>query len=70
MEVYLNSFLANNIPGINSVTVSWFVVTGAASVRVASIFYNKTYYLSVATFGATANDTLIHADQFGKWQYR
>lgn len=59
---------ADNIPVINSVTVNWFTTSGSAGVRVASIFYNKTYYLSVATIGATANNTLIQLDQFGKWR--
>ena len=58
----------NNDPQITSVTVNWFIGTGTVGVRVASLFYNKTYYLSVATIGATANDTLIQLDQFGKWR--
>jgi hypothetical protein len=50
------------------VTINWFISSGAAGVRVASLFFNKTYYISVATLGATANNTLIQLDQFGNWR--
>jgi hypothetical protein len=59
---------ANNAPQITSVTVNWFIGSGAQGVRAASLFYNKTYYLSVATIGATSNNVLIQLDQFGKWR--
>jgi hypothetical protein len=59
---------ANNSPVITSVTVNWYTSSGAVSVRCASLFYNKTYYLSVATLGSTANNTIIQLDQFGKWR--
>lgn len=58
----------NNVPQITSITVNWFIGSGASGVRAASLFYNKTYYLSVATIGATANNVLIQLDQFGKWR--
>jgi len=58
----------NSVPIISSVTVSWFMSVGTVGVRCASIFYNKTYYLSVATLGSTVNDTLIQLDQFGNWR--
>lgn len=58
----------NTIPEITSVTVNWFVAAGTVGVRCASIFYNKTYSISVATTGSTANNTLIQLDQFGKWR--
>lgn len=59
---------ADNSPVITSVTVNWFVGAGQTGVRCASIFYNKTYSLSVATIGSTANNVLIQLDQFGKWR--
>lgn len=59
---------ADNTPEITSVTVNWFTSSGTAGVRVASIFYNKTYYISVATTGATSNNTIIQLDQFGNWR--
>jgi hypothetical protein len=59
---------ANNTPEITSVTVNWFISSGTVGVRVSSLFFNKTYYVSVATTGATANNTLIQLDQFGNWR--
>jgi hypothetical protein len=59
---------SNNVPEITSVTVSWFTSTGQAGVRCASIFYNKTYYLAVATVGSTYNNLILQLDQFGKWR--
>jgi hypothetical protein len=59
---------ANTAPTITSVTLSWFMSVGTVGVRCASIFYNKTYYLAVATIGSTVNDTLIQLDQFGNWR--
>lgn len=58
----------NLIPEITSVTINWLIPAGTVGVRCASIFFNKTYYISVATTGATANNTLIQLDQFGKWR--
>jgi hypothetical protein len=58
----------NQAPQITSVTLNWFISSGVQGVRCASLFYNKTYYLSVATIGSTSNNTLIQLDQFGKWR--
>jgi hypothetical protein len=58
----------NATPEITSVTVNWYTSSGTAGVRCASLFYNKTYYVSVATLGSTANNTLIQLDQFGNWR--
>lgn len=59
---------ADNTPEITSVTVNWFTTSGTVGVRVASIFFNKTYYISVATTGSTSNNTIIQLDQFGNWR--
>jgi hypothetical protein len=59
---------ANSIPEITSVTVSWFISVGTVGVRCSSIFYNKTYYVSVATIGEATNNTIIQLDQFGNWR--
>ncbi len=59
---------ADTTPEVTSVTVNWFTSTGTVGVRVASIFFNKTYSISVATTGSTANNTLIQLDQFGNWR--
>jgi hypothetical protein len=62
------SSTADVVPEITSITVSWYISSGTSGVRCSSIFYNKTYYLTVATIGATANDTIIQLDQFGNWR--
>lgn len=59
---------ADATPEVTSITVNWFVGSGATGVRCASLFFNKTYYLSVATIGSTANNVLIQLDQFGKFR--
>ncbi len=59
---------ADNTPEITSVTINWFTSSGTTGVRVASLFFNKTYYISVATTGSTANNTIIQLDQFGNWR--
>jgi len=59
---------ADATPVITDVTVNWYTGTGNTGIRCSSIFYNKTYYLSVATIGATTNNTIIQLDQFGKWR--
>ena len=59
---------ANASPEVTSITVNWFVGTGASGVRAASLFFNKTYYLSVATIGSNFNNVLIQLDQFGKFR--
>lgn len=59
---------ANSVPEITSITVNWFISTGTVGVRCASLFYNKTYYISVATIGSSINDVLIQLDQFGNWR--
>ena len=59
---------ADASPEVTSVTINWFVGTGSSGVRCASLFYNKTYYLSVALIGSTANNVLIQLDQFGKFR--
>jgi hypothetical protein len=59
---------ANTSPQVTSITVNWFIGSGTQGVRAASLFFNKTYYLSVATIGSTFNNVLIELDQFGKWR--
>jgi hypothetical protein len=59
---------ADNVPEITSITVSWFVSAETVGVRCSSIFYNKTYYLSVATVGSTTNNIVIQLDQFNNWR--
>lgn len=61
------SATANNIPQVDSVTVNWFLSSGA-NVRAASLFFNKSYYLSVAITGSTQNNILIEYDYEGNWR--
>jgi hypothetical protein len=55
------------VPTVDSVTVNWFI-SQVSSIRVASIFYNRSYYLAAAEFNQTANNLLIVFDGEGKWR--
>lgn len=57
----------DNIPQVDSVTVTWLLTSGV-NVRAASLFFNKSYYLAVATTGSTFNNLLIELDQEGNWR--
>lgn len=58
---------ANAVPTVDSVTVNWFI-SQVSSIRVASIFYNRSYYLAAAEFNQTTNNLLIVLDGEGKWR--
>jgi hypothetical protein len=58
---------ADSIPQVDSVTVNWLLTSGR-NVRAASLFFNKSYYLSVATTGNTTNNLLIELDYEGNWR--
>lgn len=58
---------ANEIPLVDSVTVNWFI-SQVSSIRVASMFHNRTYYLAAAEFNQTTNNLLIVLDGEGKWR--
>ena len=55
------------LPTVDSVTINWFVGS-AASIRVASIFYNKSYYLAAAAYNSTTNDLLLELEPNGSWR--
>lgn len=57
----------DNVPQVTSVTVNWLLTSGA-NVRAASLFFNKSYYLAVATQGSAFNNILIELDQEGNWR--
>lgn len=59
---------ADSFPQVNSVTVNWFVGTTGVPARCASVFFNKSYYCSVAIKGQTANNLLIEFDYEGNWR--
>lgn len=58
-----------NVADIDSVTINWFIQI-VNSIRVASVFYNRTYYLSAATFGSTTNNICFKLDESNKWRIR
>lgn len=57
-----------NVPTVESVTVNWFVGNNQNPIRVASLFYDKTYYLAAAETGNTANNVVIVYDFEGNWR--
>lgn len=57
----------NNVPIVSDVTVNWFIAA-ADSIRVASLFHDRRYFISVAEFGQTTNNLLIELDSDGKWR--
>lgn len=59
---------AGNVPTIDSVTVNWFISQIQNSIRVASIFFDRSYYLAAAEFGNTTNNLVLQYDQDGKWR--
>jgi hypothetical protein len=59
--------MSDAVPSIDSVTVNWFIST-VSSIRVASIFYNRSYYLAAAEFNQTANNVVMVYDGEGKWR--
>lgn len=58
---------ADRVPTIDSVTINWFISLGN-SVRAASIFADKEYYCSLATYNSTVNNVLLKLDRDGKWR--
>lgn len=58
---------ADSFPQVNSVTVNWFLGNGT-TIRCATIFFNKSYYLSCALTGSNVNNLLIEFDQDGLWR--
>ena len=58
-----------NVPVVSSVTVSW-LVGETSSVRAASIFFNKNYYVALAEFGNDENNIILQLDAKGKWRIK
>lgn len=59
--------MANTVPTIDSVTINWFIST-TSSIRVASLFYNRSYYLAAAEYNQTTNNLMIVWDGEGNWR--
>ena len=60
---------ADQVPYVDSVTINWLSGAGA-SVRAASLFHNRTYYLSVSPAGQTSNTLVYALDGNGNWRVR
>lgn len=58
----------NSIPTVNSVTINWVIGNNQSPIRVASLFFNKTYYLAAAETGQSANNVVILYDFEGNWR--
>lgn len=58
---------ADNVPTVTSVTVNWFI-SQTTSIRVASLFFNRSYYLFAAEYNQTTNNVGIVLDGTGQWR--
>ena len=58
-----------NVPTVSSVTITW-LVGDVDSVRAASIFFNKNYYVALAEFGNDENNIILQLDARGKWRIK
>ena len=58
----------NNLPTIDSVTLNYTTGINRSPIRVASLFFNKTYYLAAAELNQTANNVVISYDFEGNWR--
>lgn len=56
------------LPQVSSVTLNWFIGSTQSPIRVASLFFNKTYYLAAAEIGQPNNNVVIVYDFEGKWR--
>jgi hypothetical protein len=57
-----------HLPTVDSITINWFIQT-ATSIRVASLFYDKNYYLAAAEYGNTTNNVVFMYDQDSNWKF-
>lgn len=57
----------NQVPTVSSVTINWFISI-TSSIRAASIFFNRGYYLSLAQFNSSVNNIMFVFDQDGEWR--
>lgn len=55
-------------PTVDSVTINYVTGINQSPIRVASLFYNKTYYLAAAELGQTVNNVVISLDFEGNWR--
>jgi hypothetical protein len=58
---------ANKVPVVQSVTTNWFIKL-VNSVRAASLFYFRTYYVCLAEYNNTTNNLMLVLDPNGNWR--
>lgn len=58
---------ANAVPTVSSVTINW-LISQTNSIRVASLFYNRSYYIAAAEYNQTANNLVLVFDGTNKWR--
>jgi len=58
---------SNSAPAIDSVTVNWFI-SQVESIRVASLFFNRSYYLAAAEFDNSTNNVVFKLDDDNNWR--
>lgn len=58
---------ANQVPIVDSVTLNW-LVQDVASIRVASLFFDRSYYLAAAEYGQTFNNIVFVFDENNTWK--
>jgi hypothetical protein len=58
---------SDTVPQVDSVTINW-LITGSASLKLASMFHDQTYYLAAAEEGQTANNIVFVLEQTDDWQ--
>lgn len=56
-----------NVPVVTDVTVNWLLAT-SESIKVASLFFERKYYLAVAELGNSTNNILIELDSELNWR--
>lgn len=62
------SSTANHVPVIDSVTTRWLTGSGTIPVRLASLFFDKTYYLFASTLGNPTNNVCFAFDYLSNWR--
>lgn len=57
-----------SLPTIDSVTINYVTGINQSPIRVASLFFNKTYYLAAAELNQTVNNVVLSYDFEGNWR--
>jgi hypothetical protein len=55
------------VPEVRSVIINWFIAL-VDSIRVASLFFNRQYYLAAAEYGQTTNNIVFVYDETNSWK--